>query len=180
MLVSCALGYTVSYSDDTTHSYRVLVMCAQVLPMVYFGILDHYSRRSIRDARVIGTLLGTEVGGVTEVTNYFPVPHQESDVQVRYKLHHPGLGLDVPRLALAVTHRRLWTYAILSAHVDDALHMLLVMITPQTCGCCMDERHVCAGSVPTLCSSWGIRSHSAHASLSLSLPAHTCPCHRWR
>jgi hypothetical protein len=55
----------------------------QVLPMVYFGILDHFSRRSIRDARVIGTLLGTEVDGVTEITNYFPVPHVESVDQVR-------------------------------------------------------------------------------------------------
>lgn len=50
--------------------------------MVYFGILDHFSRRTIRDSRVIGTLLGTEVGGVTEITNYFPVPHVESVDQV--------------------------------------------------------------------------------------------------
>mmetsp|Transcript_8541 Transcript_8541/g.21982 ORF Transcript_8541/g.21982 Transcript_8541/m.21982 type:complete len:282 (-) Transcript_8541:358-1203(-) len=54
----------------------------KVLPMVYLGILDHYSRRQKYARRVIGTLLGTEVGGVTEITNYFPVPHEESVDQV--------------------------------------------------------------------------------------------------
>eukprot|EP00037_Helgoeca_nana_P028604 m.337396 g.337396 ORF g.337396 m.337396 type:complete len:282 (+) comp27793_c0_seq1:71-916(+) len=60
----------------------------KVLPMVYFGILDHFSRRSIRDARVIGTLLGTEVDGVTEITNYFPVPHVESVDQVAVDMEY--------------------------------------------------------------------------------------------
>jgi translation initiation factor 3 subunit F len=55
---------------------------AKILPMVYFGILDHYSRRLGGQHRVIGTLLGTVNGGKIEVTNCFPVPHNETDEQV--------------------------------------------------------------------------------------------------
>eukprot|EP00040_Diaphanoeca_grandis_P038450 m.256528 g.256528 ORF g.256528 m.256528 type:complete len:282 (+) comp34444_c0_seq1:176-1021(+) len=54
----------------------------KILPMVYFGILDHYSRRLGGQHRVIGTLLGTVTGSAIEVTNCFPVPHNETDEQV--------------------------------------------------------------------------------------------------
>ena len=52
--------------------------------MVHFGILDHYSRRSEVQQRVICTLLGVHNGdGSVNITNCFPVPHNESDTQVR-------------------------------------------------------------------------------------------------
>ncbi len=56
----------------------------QVLPVVYFSILDHYVRRNDGQDRVIGTLLGTVVGQNIEVSNCFPVPHNETDDQVRW------------------------------------------------------------------------------------------------
>ena len=55
----------------------------QVLPVVYFSILDHYIRRSNDQDRVIGTLLGTvNANNIIEVSNCFPVPHNETEDQV--------------------------------------------------------------------------------------------------
>eukprot|EP00730_Choanoeca_flexa_P012454 TRINITY_DN4290_c0_g1_i2.p1 TRINITY_DN4290_c0_g1~~TRINITY_DN4290_c0_g1_i2.p1 ORF type:complete len:295 (+),score=73.83 TRINITY_DN4290_c0_g1_i2:54-887(+) len=54
----------------------------RVLPVVYFSIIDHYLRRNDQQTRVIGTLLGTVNGQTIEVTNCFPVPHNENDDQV--------------------------------------------------------------------------------------------------
>lgn len=51
----------------------------RVLPAVHFQIIDHYMRRNEGQSRVIGTLLGTVVGQTIEVTNCFPVPHNETD-----------------------------------------------------------------------------------------------------
>jgi translation initiation factor 3 subunit F len=53
-----------------------------VLPVVYFSIVYHYSRRSEKQERVIGTLLGKVVGNQVEVSNCFPVPHSETEDQV--------------------------------------------------------------------------------------------------
>ena len=55
----------------------------KVQPVVYLSILDHFVRRNEGQDRVIGTLLGSVVGSVIEVTNCFPVPHIENDEQVR-------------------------------------------------------------------------------------------------
>merc|ERR1711865_89420 len=68
----------------------------KVHPAVVFTILDHHSRRKEGQERVIGTLLGSNVDGVIEIENCFPVPHNENEEQVAvdmefhtnmYKLH---------------------------------------------------------------------------------------------
>lgn len=61
-------------------------MAVNVLPAVHFSILDHFMRRSEGQERAVGTLLGTVVGQVIEVTNCFPVPHKETDEQVSWRL----------------------------------------------------------------------------------------------
>jgi translation initiation factor 3 subunit F len=58
-----------SEADDT--------LSVKVHPVVFFSILDHFSRRPEGQDRVIGTLLGTRNAGVTEVLGCFPVPHLE-------------------------------------------------------------------------------------------------------
>jgi len=55
----------------------------RVHPLVLAAVLDHYARRKGTQARVIGALLGTNVEGVVEVTDTFPVPHEESAKDVR-------------------------------------------------------------------------------------------------
>jgi len=62
----------------------------KVHPAVVFTILDHHSRRKEGQERVIGTLLGTTTDGVVEVTNCFPVPHNENEEQVAVDMefHH--------------------------------------------------------------------------------------------
>lgn len=62
---------------------------AKVLPVVYFGILDHFSRRSEVQLRVIGTLLGVQnADGSVEITNCFPVPHNETEEQVAVDMEY--------------------------------------------------------------------------------------------
>ena len=51
----------------------------KVHPVVVLSILDHYKRRPQGQQRVIGTLLGEEVGNTVVIKNCFPVPHQESE-----------------------------------------------------------------------------------------------------
>jgi translation initiation factor 3 subunit F len=46
-------------------------------PTVVFSILNHFIRRTDRDSRVIGTLLGYVKNGVVEITECFGVPHIE-------------------------------------------------------------------------------------------------------
>jgi len=71
---------------------------AKVLPVVYFGILDHYSRRSEVQLRVIGTLLGvTNPDGTVEITNCFPVPHNETDEQVAVDMEYHRTMFDLHR-----------------------------------------------------------------------------------
>ncbi|XP_070551316.1 eukaryotic translation initiation factor 3 subunit F-like [Ptychodera flava] len=53
-----------------------------VHPVVFFSICDSYERRNEDAKRVIGTLLGTNIHGVVEVTNCFSVPHNESEDEV--------------------------------------------------------------------------------------------------
>jgi len=71
---------------------------AKVLPVVHFGILDHYSRRSEVQQRVIGTLLGVHNGdGSVNITNCFPVPHNESDTQVAVDMEYHRTMFDLHR-----------------------------------------------------------------------------------
>jgi len=49
----------------------------RVEPVVLFSIVDHYSRRNEGQRFVIGTLLGTEEGGVVTICSSFAVPHDE-------------------------------------------------------------------------------------------------------
>jgi len=52
----------------------------KVNPVVIFSILDHFVRRNDESQqRVIGSLLGTNIDGVIEITNCFPVPHTEEE-----------------------------------------------------------------------------------------------------
>jgi len=53
-----------------------------VEPAVLFGIIDHYTRRESRQDFVIGTLLGSDEGGVVTVCSSFPVPHTEVEDQI--------------------------------------------------------------------------------------------------
>ena len=46
-------------------------------PTVVFSVLNNYVRRSDRETRVIGTLLGTITDGCIEITECFGVPHME-------------------------------------------------------------------------------------------------------
>jgi len=58
-------------------------------PVVLFTILDHFVRRTDKQERVIGTLLGSNNDGVVEIRNCFPVPHTEGeqvdDLSLSYK-----------------------------------------------------------------------------------------------
>jgi len=52
----------------------------KVQPVVIFSILDHFVRRNDEgQQRVIGSLLGTNIDGVVEIKNCFPVPHSEDE-----------------------------------------------------------------------------------------------------
>jgi len=62
---------------STSQSQQVQV---KVHPVVIFSILDHFVRRNDESqTRVIGSLLGTNIDGVIEITNCFPVPHTEEE-----------------------------------------------------------------------------------------------------
>ena len=55
---------------------------AHVEPVALFSIIDHYSRREEGQDFVVGTLLGTEEGGVVTICSSFPVPHTEVEDQI--------------------------------------------------------------------------------------------------
>lgn len=62
-------------SSTVSHHLQV-----RVHPVVVFSILDHYVRRNNEnDNRVIGTLLGSNIDGIIEIKNCFPVPHVEGE-----------------------------------------------------------------------------------------------------
>lgn len=89
----CRHRFPSDYAND------VIPICPnQVLPLVYFGILDHYARRNTVQQRVIGTLLGNKgANGVIEVTNYFPVPHNETDEHVAVDMEYHRSMFDLHR-----------------------------------------------------------------------------------
>jgi len=47
---------------------------ARIQPLAVFEILDHYIRRNEGQENVLGTLLGTTIGGVINITSSFPAP----------------------------------------------------------------------------------------------------------
>ena len=59
-------------------------MYTQVAPICLFSIVSNYVRRDADQHRVIGTLLGriNTVDMVVEITDSFPVPHNETEDQV--------------------------------------------------------------------------------------------------
>jgi len=66
---------------------RILTTRIQLHMSVVLSILDHHMRRNAsspsRADRVIGTLLGVQLGGgLIEVTGSYPVPHVEKDKEV--------------------------------------------------------------------------------------------------
>ena len=72
------LGCTFSEKMATVDIVKVLVH-----PVALFGIVDGYERRNEDAKRVIGTLVGVVDKGVVEVKNYFTVPHQETEDEVK-------------------------------------------------------------------------------------------------
>ena len=68
---------------------------ANVEPIVLFSIIDHYSRRDAGCDFVVGTLIGTEEGGVVTISSCFPVPHTEVEDQIALNsnFHTTMLGL---------------------------------------------------------------------------------------
>eukprot|EP00656_Telonema_subtile_P034363 TRINITY_DN38460_c0_g1_i1.p1 TRINITY_DN38460_c0_g1~~TRINITY_DN38460_c0_g1_i1.p1 ORF type:complete len:296 (-),score=87.26 TRINITY_DN38460_c0_g1_i1:59-946(-) len=96
----CIRDSNAEYGGRTTSKMDSLLLASaghcKVHPSVVFTILDHHSRRKEGQERVIGTLLGSNVDGVIEIQNCFPVPHNENEEQVAvdmefhhnmYKLH---------------------------------------------------------------------------------------------
>ena len=61
-----------------------------ILPQALFSILDHASRRSAEQERVIGTLLGvrSEDGTEVEIRNCYAVPHTETAEQVEVDMDY--------------------------------------------------------------------------------------------
>ena len=50
----------------------------RVSPAVILTICDSYVRRSSKQSRIVGTLLGQIVDGVVEVKNCYAVPHSDA------------------------------------------------------------------------------------------------------
>ena len=80
---------------DRTLLHGTANASANVEPVVLFSIIDHFSRRDAGQEFVVGTLLGTEEGGVVTVCSCFPVPHTEVDDQIALNstFHTTMLGL---------------------------------------------------------------------------------------
>jgi translation initiation factor 3 subunit F len=57
-------------------------LSVRIHPVALFAICDAYIRRSEKQDRVIGTLLGVIADNVVEVKNCYVVPHNESSEQV--------------------------------------------------------------------------------------------------
>ena len=77
LLGGCTSASASSFFLTSTPTYRVH-------PLVIFSILDHYQRRNDGQTRVVGTLLGQQLeGGIIDVKQAFPVPHQEEAESVR-------------------------------------------------------------------------------------------------
>jgi len=62
---------------DSTLLFDTNDVAANVEPVVLFSIVDHFSRRDQGQDFVVGTLLGSEEGGVVSISSCFPVPHTE-------------------------------------------------------------------------------------------------------
>jgi len=79
-------------NTSATASHHLQV---KVHPVVVFSILDHFVRRNNEnDSRVIGTLLGSNIDGIVEIKNCFPVPLVEGgQVGVDMEFHHTMLDL---------------------------------------------------------------------------------------
>lgn len=78
---------TTALSAAAVVKPRVLSTRIQVHMSVVLSILDHHMKRNAsataRNERVIGTLLGVQLGGgLIEVTGSYPVPHVEKDKEV--------------------------------------------------------------------------------------------------
>ncbi len=58
-----------------------------VHPTVVFSILNHFSRRSDLETRVIGTLLGSKSGNVIDITNCYGVPFAEEEDEIKIKIN---------------------------------------------------------------------------------------------
>lgn len=63
-------------------------MSVKIHPVALFSICDGFIRRSEKQDRIIGTLLGTTTDGIVEVKNCYIVPHNESSEQVAIDIAH--------------------------------------------------------------------------------------------
>jgi len=68
-----------------------------VHPVALFTAVDSFERRSEDAKRVVGTLLGTFVNGIVEVTNCFTVPHIETQEEVAFDKEYANSMLDLCR-----------------------------------------------------------------------------------
>lgn len=63
---------------------NVIGIRVQIHPVALFTIVDSYERRQDASRRVIGTLLGMkERAGLVEIRSGYPVPHNETEEEVR-------------------------------------------------------------------------------------------------
>ena len=97
---------------------------ANVEPIVLFSIIDHYSRRDAGCDFVVGTLIGTEEGGVVTISSCFPVPHTEVEDQIALNsnFHTTMLGLHSriglrSRLGLRPCRGLRWRLGLRPCHV---------------------------------------------------------------
>eukprot|EP00871_Galdieria_phlegrea_P005395 jgi/Galph1/5857/GphlegSOOS_G4467.1 len=88
------LNTNIYLKGEKTFSFAV-----DVHPVVLLNIADHQMRRSERQHRVIGTLLGrVNVDGTVEITESFPVPHSETAEEV-------AVDIDYHRTMYELTRR---------------------------------------------------------------------------
>ncbi|MEW5296894.1 MAG: hypothetical protein WDW36_000141 [Sanguina aurantia] len=63
-------------------------MSVEISPVAFYQMADAYIRRSEKQERVIGTLLGTVTDNVVRVKSCYVVPHNESAEQVALDIAH--------------------------------------------------------------------------------------------
>ena len=72
------------FSGSQVKMENVVGIRVQIHPVALFTIVDSYERRQDASRRVIGTLLGVkERAGLVEIRSGYPVPHNETEEEVR-------------------------------------------------------------------------------------------------
>ena len=96
---------------------NVVGIRVQIHPVALFTIVDSYKRRQDASRRVIGTLLGVkERAGLVEIRSGYPVPHNETEEEVRQLRYIPGC---------------IWTHILVSRSFTE----MLELSRAHTCNC---------------------------------------------